>query len=511
MDLIRPTSKGVERTTAIYGEGTTPVETKHEPMKTDDERVDQNCNNGSGGSADDEPGHRDDHESIVYWTVDERPAIRDLTTRQRLIDAGWRSGDSIELGRAFPGATAAQVSAEAGVTTGSFFHHFPNAQSFANAMIKDMVESSSGTTIAELAALATSRNGSPMVDLREMIRSHLTSLWDRYRHSESEQTRFRAQMRLWSHNRSTYEDDGTEKPISEGVASIYRRVESRALEMWTPALELSGLEITPPFTARSLTTVAFAIFEGLVIRYEVDPEAVPPSLWGDACVALISGMTRPAGARVRLSDDSYELEHYREPRSPQARSGAQRRRETRSRIVAAATGMFTDGWESISATDVAHAAGVSTQTVLNLFTSVRAVAAATFAPQAQELYRQALGRSSEDPVNGLKGALTDLTVRCRAAPEVTRALHAERLASFIDRGRSLSEMDVRLEVPISGAIGLWLGRMGLTGDRGLALSTTLADFVLTNSIISDGTTDEIIDMAFRLIPDDIASGKLARQ
>lgn len=471
-----------------------------------------NGSSASGGSRSDHPTTRsDDSQTIVYWTPDFRPTIGTLSTRQRLIDAGWRSGDSVDLERVFPGATAASVSAEAGVTTGSFFHHFPNAQSFANAMIKDMVESSSGTTVAELAALATNRNGSPVIDLREMVRAHLTAMWERYTSSEPEQARFRAQMRLWSYNRSTFDYEGTDTRIGDAMSVVYQRVQERALNMWIPALELSGLEMAPPFTEESLTTVAFALFEGLVIRYEVDPESVPVSLWGDACVTLITGMTRPAGAKVRLRADTYEVEDSPEPRSPQARTGAQRRRETRSRIVEAATGMFTTGWESISATDIANRAGVSTQTVLNLFTSVRAVAAATFAPQAQQLYREALGRSGDDPVAGIREALTDLTIRCRVAPEVTRALHAERLASFMHRGRSLSELDVRLEVPISGAIGLWLGRMGLTGDRGLVLSTTLADFILTNSIISDAGSDEIVDMALRLIPDEVASGLRSRQ
>lgn len=449
----------------------------------------------------------DDQQSIVYWNADERPDIGVLSTRQRLIEAGWRAGDRVELDRVFPGATAAQVSADAGVTTGSFFHHFPNAMSFANAMVKDMVDSSSGTTIDELVALATNHTGSPAVDLRELIHANLISMWHRFKSSEAEQARFRAQMRLWSRSRSDYyDDDGTPKRIGDGMSAIYRRVQTRSVDMWTPALELSGLEMAPPFTVDSLTTVAFAIFEGLVLRSEVDPDAVPPTLWADACVALISGATRPAGAKVRLRGDAYEFErHPDDLRSPQARSGAQRRRETRSRIVEAATGMFSNGWESISATDVANVAGVSTQTVINLFSSVRAVAAATFAPHAQELYRQALGRSGEDPLAGMRQALADLTIRCRSVPEVTRALLGERLASFTNRGRSLAETDVRLEVPVSGALGLWLGRMGLTGDRGLALSTTIADFVLTNSIVSDGSTDEVVTMALRLIPEEVTS------
>lgn len=456
-------------------------------------------------------GTAGDETSIVYWSPDDRRTMASLSTREKLIDAGWRSGDSASLERVFPGATVAQVSAQAGVTTGSFFHHFPNAESFANAMVKDMVGSSSGTTIAELAALATSHTGSPAVDLRSLVRANLLSIWTRFNDSETEKARFRAQMRLWAQNRSTYDDDGTERRIADGMAAVYQRVQDRSLSMWTPALDLSGLEIRPPLTTEMLTTVAFAIFEGLFLRSEVDPEAVPDSLWADACVALISGMTRPAGGRVTLKDDAYEFEPGSDLQSPQARSGAQRRRETRSRIVQAATGMFSDGWESVSATDVANAAGVSTQTVINLFSSVRAVAAATFAPQAQELYRQALGRSGEDATNGMEQALKDLTIRCRAVPEVTRALLAERLASFTDRGRSLSELDVRLEVPISGALGLWLGRMGLTGDRGLALSTIIADFILTNSIVNDGTVDDIVALAFRLIPDVPASGITPRR
>ena len=53
--------------------------------------------------------------------------------RERLVQAGWRVLDGLSLPRVFAGATTAAIAAEAGVTTGSFFHHFPNATAFADA------------------------------------------------------------------------------------------------------------------------------------------------------------------------------------------------------------------------------------------------------------------------------------------------------------------------------------------------------------------------------------------
>lgn len=446
-----------------------------------------------------------DDESLVYWNRNLRRGVADLTPQQRLIEAGWRAVDQAELGKAFCGATTAKVSAIAGVTTGSFFHHFPNAEAFARAMAKELAASLSQTDLEEVSTIASREVNVPTIDLADLVRNFMTPLWEEFVGSPTRLARLRCQMRLWSHYPARTGDEPDAPTVAELLREGYLRSESHSAALWRPALAQSGLEFVEPFSLELMTVLASALLEGLAIRAAIDPENVPSFALGEAIVALVAGVMRPAGVHVKLEGDAFEVTGQPERRSPQARSGAQRRYETRRRIVAACTGMFVDGWESIAVTDVATKAKVSTQTITNLFGSVRAVAAATFAPQAQHMYQNALGRSHEDPWLGLKESLTDLTVRARIEPEVARALLAERINSLLKRGGSLGEMDVRLEVPISGAIGLWLSRLGMVGDDSISVSTTLVNFVLTQAITSEESSEKVAALALRLLPNEVAS------
>ena len=60
--------------------------------------------------------------------------------RERLVAAGLRVLDELPLSKAFAGARTAAIAAEAGVTTGSFFHHFANAAEFADALVLSFIE-----------------------------------------------------------------------------------------------------------------------------------------------------------------------------------------------------------------------------------------------------------------------------------------------------------------------------------------------------------------------------------
>ena len=55
--------------------------------------------------------------------------------RARLVRAGLEVIDELPLPKVLAGATTAAVAERAGVTTGSFFHHFRSAAEFADAMI----------------------------------------------------------------------------------------------------------------------------------------------------------------------------------------------------------------------------------------------------------------------------------------------------------------------------------------------------------------------------------------
>lgn len=460
---------------------------------------------------DDSAPDHDVEPSIVYWNAKELKSFDELSSPERLIEAGWRVLDSAELDKAFTGATAARVSSAAGLTTGSFFHHFPNAEAFAKAMATDLAKSLSQTDLENVSSVASREANSALVDLSQLVRSFMESLWIEYMNDPIQLARLRCQMRLWSHYPAALGDDPDSPTIADLLREGYLRSERISEEMWQPAFEQSGLEIAEPFDVHLLTVVASALFEGLKIRAAIDPDSVPPYALGDSLVALVNGVMRPAGIHMELSDDGFEVKGQTEPRSPQARSGAQRRYETRQRIVAACAGMFSDGWENVPATDVATTAGVSTQTITNLFGSVRAIAAATFARQAQRMYRNALGRSTEDPWNGLRESLTDLTVRARIDPEVARALLDERVRSAIKRGPSLGDMDVRLEVPISGAFGLWLGRLGMAGGESIPLASALANFILSMAITTEDSAESVADLAMKLLPDEIINNRSGRR
>lgn len=440
--------------------------------------------------------------SIVYFTTLESPLVSSLGSRERLIEAGWRVIDNPELAKVFAAATTALVSKEAGVTTGSFFHHFRNSEEFARAMAHDLAASLASPDIDELTELPQRATTAPAVDLEQLITVGSNFVWAELFNDPVRMARFRIHIRLWTHHRLQFDDSHT---IADLIADGYRRSDEELMAMWAPALESSGMEVADPFTFKQLMVIVTALNEGLTIRATVDPEAVPDGTLGETIRAFINGALRPAGAKVAIKDGSFEVVKSQDGRSPQARSGAQRRIETRRRIVAACGDMFGDGWETVSATDIANRAEVSTQTITNLFGSVRAVAAVTFAGQARAMYQNALAGSTLNPVKGLNDSLMDLTVRARIEPEIARALLAERLSAVVRRGGSLGDMDVRLEVPISGAIGLWLARLGVPGDDIIAMSTMLANFILSHAITSTEPADVVVATALRLIPKGVTS------
>ena len=65
--------------------------------------------------------------------MDTSPADPTASPSERLVAAGLRVLDELPLPKVLAGATTAAVATEAGVTTGSFFHHFATAAAFADA------------------------------------------------------------------------------------------------------------------------------------------------------------------------------------------------------------------------------------------------------------------------------------------------------------------------------------------------------------------------------------------
>ena len=437
------------------------------------------------------------------------PRLAGLTPRDRLVRAGQLELLDLPLHKALAGFTTARVAGRAGVTTGSFFHHFANAKEFADALALSYVElpDDVGEAIEEI------NEALHDIDLLDIMRGSLTDSWQIFHADPVMPLSFRVQMQLWAHHdQPLSEPCGDYRTVSDILRHSYRLRQQEATAVWAELLERTGRKIVPPFTLDELATTLNALFQGLIVRAAVDPEAVPDEMFAEVAVALGAALTVPRGSTLRLADLTRPL--LDESRlSPQARSGARRRRETRARISAAAVDLFEGGWESVSATDVAEAAGVSTQTVINLFRSVRAVAASVFARHVPEIRRASFGDdgASEDPLDRLEATLRCMAEAVSADPEPARALLGERADVNLHRGGELTEHDIRIEVPIAEPVLRCVEELDIDGHEPIDLSRTLIDFILCQTLGRPNREAETAATALRLLPDSALGGRDRRR
>jgi AcrR family transcriptional regulator len=150
---------------------------------------------------------------------------------------------------------------------------------------------------------------------------------------------------------------------------------------------------------------------------------------------------------------------------------------------------------------VAEAAGVSNQTVVNLFHGVQGVAAATFAEHATDVREVADSTADQDPLLALHQVLVRLAECVAMDPEPARALLAERVAAALHQGGELSDMDIRLEVPLADSVMLALSRLDVGDTEPIEIATVLINFVLSHAIGRSGQEFETARLALRLLPD----------
>lgn len=417
-------------------------------------------------------------------------------TRERLVQAGLRTVDELPLQKVFAGATTANVAKAAGVTTGSFFHHFATAAEFSDALALSYVQSqfTQTDTVDELV------ESLQHLDLVHVLRTNLADTWQVYVGDEGIRHHLRGQMTLWAHHTQPLSrPHGEFESVGDILRQSYEAREDAAAAGWVHLLQRTGRSLVEPFTIEQISRVMTALFEGLRIQYDLEPDSVDDDLFGNIGAALASALTVPRGSRLRLADLGTPLLDQSRM-SPQARSGARRRRGTRQRITEAAAGLFAAGWEDVPVSDVAEAAGVANQTVINLFGAVQGVAAATFARHVASIRFVAEGTVDREPVESLGLVLTRLSECVSADPEPARALLAERIATALHKGGELSDMDIRLEVPLAESVMLAISRLEIGTIEPLELTSMLINFVLTQSIGHPGNESAVAALALQLLP-----------
>ena len=412
--------------------------------------------------------------------------------RQELIEAAWNVMDNMPLAKVFAGATSAAVAQEAGVTTGSFFHHFANSTEFAEALVRSVAAPPTDqdpTTVEFIDAL-------DHMEVTDAIRSVSGHVWEMFTGDEQLAAANRRGLLLRAFQDTPLsEPDGDARTIGDLLFRSQRAGELSGISMSEEVLRRSRRTPVDPFTVERMVVALTALFNGLAQRHALDPDAVDDELFADVVTVLVATLTQPVGSRRHVEDvaalDGLDL-------SPQARVGALRRDATRRRIVERAAGLFADGWDEVTASDVADRAGVSTQTVLNAFGSVRSVAAATFGRHVQAAE---VPDDGESGTAALRSVLVQLAVAASADAGAARALLDERLD---DRHRRpLERPGVDEFVPLAELVGPLV--VGVVGDDPSArpsadeLTGAVVDLVLRQGVALAGDPEAAADLALRLV------------
>ncbi|HNL49763.1 MAG TPA: TetR/AcrR family transcriptional regulator, partial [Microthrixaceae bacterium] len=319
----------------------------------------------------------------------------------------------------------------------------------------------------------------------------------------------RGQMHLFAHHRVELPPTDTDttpsvptETVGDVLRDIYRSQVDQITATWQRLLSLGEMRLAEPFDTRRLAVAVHALLLGLEIVHAVDPDAVDDNLFAEATATLAAALSRLDldPARVMTAAELGQTEAT----TPQARSGARRRLDTRRRIVAAATGMFDSGWDHVSAKEIGATAGVSTQTVINLFGNVRRVCAATFVRHLPAV-EAALGSTGQDrPRAGIAAALGVIADAAAGDPHPARALLAERVGVRVERGFELDDDDIRVIVPIGIRIAQQITRvtgLDIASPHVPDLSSLVVDFTLGHAVPRPDSRDDTVRRAMALLDD----------
>ena len=316
--------------------------------------------------------------------------------RTALVDAGVE----LVLQQCFQDLLASvdtrSITGKAGVTTGSFFHHFRNRAAFTDAVIERLEQLWEASTQRSLSAIDGFADG---VDFRTAAAAE----WHRL---ESDEQNSGLQHLLLAVAGQLVSDDST-RTARDVLAARYRDLNDAVLPAYRKSLASIGREVMPPFTEHDLAVVLTAIGAGLKARHVADPESVRSGLYVDLVSALVIATTRPVGEQVEVREVA--LLDRQPVSSLEGALPAKTEGGTWRQIAEAAAPLFVDrAVGDVKVAEIAEAAGVSASTVYYQFGSVSAVAAAGWAQHFPEL--EAIASKpltpSEGPIVRMEQVLT---------------------------------------------------------------------------------------------------------
>ena len=353
--------------------------------------------------------------------------------------AGWELVDELTLTELLAGAGAAAISAEAGVTTGAYYHHFPRPEDFAAAMVDHQLDRDPGTPLARERTRLEELGDGPFRAAE--VPAEATMFLAAVDHEGARRTTARL-MVLQSRDVDEAIGDST---IGDELRTRYWEPAEREQEqMWEVALELCERLTRQPYDLASLSTVVHALGTGILQRRLFAPDRLTPELFASALLLLMEATTNDAASPVSLAELEAGMSTVMRGTSTTV---GRRRRE----ISWAAAALLDKGWQTLTLNDVAIAVRAPEHEVARLFGTVRRVAAHAFGavlrPREWFDERQVEG----DPPEVL-AVVEAIVSASRAHPELARALVAERNRDIREYGITTGEDDVREAVPLGGEV-----------------------------------------------------------
>jgi AcrR family transcriptional regulator len=204
-------------------------------------------------------------------------------TRQRLLEAGLGMLREEPAERLFEKLQAQAISSRAGVSTGSFYHHFDSQDGYIGSLLEYALANQHNPQFAQAVAVFEQKltQGASFLDA-------IMASCARVMEWQQTNVTFSLQMAVWA---KSHRDPAMARRLDR----MYRMVEDETSEYYEVIMKLVGREMRPPFVVTDLAGTFSAIMEGLSVRRGVSPAAVPDNRFGSLLVSVIAMMTREVG------------------------------------------------------------------------------------------------------------------------------------------------------------------------------------------------------------------------
>jgi AcrR family transcriptional regulator len=191
-------------------------------------------------------------------------------TQEALLEAGATVLEKMPADELLSQVRVRDVAQQAGVSPAAIYHYWPSQQQYRRALVEYMLEPKRFRTQGELTHtvedIDRERARAGRATIRGSARVGARSNIERLLQTES----IRLQMALWAKH--------DEEHVADLLRRMYRALQADFVPLFDRLVALEGRRFRPPFTVRDFSVAITALTEGFVLRWTVDPHAVPTDL-----------------------------------------------------------------------------------------------------------------------------------------------------------------------------------------------------------------------------------------